>query len=219
MLRSDDNEEILIHDWTRDPESGYISRTVIKTQPARQLNDGSPNPLPEKIVTMTRAEKMNALLSILEMTVDQLEAINVMIKDVCGSIDPEAKQKLIVMSALMRYTIGKVRPDMKNLFRKFIATQLIASIYYLTGQVVFITEPDLVHCLRRKCNNASNKQVVHCFTQLQSVIRMFTQINALLECPFDQLKLHEMLDGCLVYNLMTSGVIKAKPKPMGNIFN
>ncbi|XP_058061052.1 protein asteroid [Anopheles bellator] len=111
--------------------------------------------------------------------------------------------------------VGKTsnEKDNKASFTKTFFNQLANEV--ARGELMLVYET-LIRCfapdqkLNRK-NTSIDRATLHCLAEFQSVCFNFYSLVPLLDFPFDNVRMHELYNGCFVYSLYE--MIKSRPDP------
>ena len=222
MLRTTDDisasDTKKIHDWAIDPESKYMSRLTIEAPIKTVSETGVGLPKINELEQLLPQQKQQLIINLLGVWSSDFEGIKKIVTSLPTKFLSDSDlEAVVILVCILKHALSKVAADKQKLFKKFATNQLITSVYHLTNIAILIPAADIMANLERR-EGPINRQIVHCYTQLQAVTRMFMQINGLLDHPFEKLPLSRMFDGVLTHNLVLHGPLKGKPKELADLF-
>ncbi|KAI1283128.1 Protein asteroid [Halotydeus destructor] len=190
--KADNKRPVMVTDWKMSKPGSYEWYTF--ELPAVREAGSMKIPSLEEIKFLTPDSKISILMSIMGVSVDEFDTLNEERLEANGE---EAAQVLSLFELLIDYMMVKESPDKHDNISHF-KTAVISSVQSYLDAV----EP-LPIC-RRDVSNEIRVEVLYYFNTLLKLVRLYNQINLILNAPLPRIEANKCVNGLHIAYLYQS---------------
>ena len=207
MIRPDpdDSATVSILDRQSRDDDGEVSKEThgMLLLPNTRLKNGLKMPCWSELEEWTSDNKLLLAYMVLDLNNDDLNEITSVLEVLQKDI-PEIKnheKTLTMLAAILKYISSKLSGnEQEELFKKFSVAMFVSAMYYLCEHSVGGND-NLIKSSLNPIGEVDSK-ILHCYAQFQAVLRLYSQVNALLDYPTPSFDVGKMFNGVLVHNLV-----------------